>query len=230
MFKKEFVEKVGTVLQDPPHRAVKSEMSLLFGLFRKTNSLTVTLSKDIIKDYATYIVKNFEGFEESEKSQVFYKTLYQTEYDESAYRYKRAVVQDDTLYSLTDQKESIQAAMDRAKNEETFSDMLVRFQRDCGLSGPKLYHAAGIDYKHFSKIISDRHYKPSKATALALAIALKLGIDETVEFLGKAGLALNPSDMFDMTVKYFIQSGCYDRTTIDMLMDSFGLQLLPQNW
>lgn len=36
--------------------------------------------------------------------------------------------------------------------------------------------------------------------------------------------------MFDMTMKYFISNHVYERVTIDMLMESMNLPLLPQNW
>ena len=38
-------------------------------------------------------------------------------------------------------------------------------------------------------------YTPSKRTALALAIALELSLDETKDLLERAGLALSPSLM-----------------------------------
>lgn len=36
--------------------------------------------------------------------------------------------------------------------------------------------------------------------------------------------------MFDMTMKYFIKNHVYERITIDMLMESMDIPLLPQNW
>jgi len=214
MQKTEFVEITGNVLKNPPQRTVRTEVSFFFGLFRKSEHKSITLPKDIIRDYATYIVRNFKGFSEPEDI----KILYQTEPEDFA------------LYSLTSREEDLEDVIEKAKNEETFSDMLIRLQRERNLKAPDLYHAAGIDYKHFSKIISDRSYKTSKATVFAFAIALHLDLNKTEELLKKAGHAINPSDMFDMTIKYFIQTRCYDRTKIDMLMETFELPLLPQNW
>ena len=43
--------------------------------------------------------------------------------------------------------------------QETFSDAVIRLARERNLSGPQVYRKAGIDAKHYSKIISDRNYQ-----------------------------------------------------------------------
>lgn len=108
--------------------------------------------------------------------------------------------------------------------------MLIRLQNNRNMKPSLLYHKAGIDAKHYSKIISDRNHKPKKETVFALAIALELSLSETTAFLERAGYAFNPSSMFDMTMKYFIKNHVYERITIDMLMESMDIPLLPQNW
>ena len=48
-----------------------------------------------------------------------------------------------------------------------------------------------VDRKHFSKIRNNPAYQPSKSTALAFAVALELNLDETKDFIGRAGYAIS---------------------------------------
>lgn len=78
----------------------------------------------------------------------------------------------------------------------------------------------------FSKIRSNPACHPRKQTVLALAIALKLSIDDTVDLLARAEYALSPSNKGDLIVKYFIERGIYDIMTINYALDEYGQPLL----
>ena len=131
-----------------------------------------------------------------------------------------AALASDMAAAKASQKRSLD---DVVKNvSETWSVSLLRLIDEKGYTDVEVYKRANVDRKLFSKIRTNKDYKPRKNTAVAFALALKLNVDETKDFIGRAGYAFSPSDKFDLIVQYFIDNEVYDMMTINLALFEHG--------
>ena len=107
-----------------------------------------------------------------------------------------------------------------------FTERLIQLLNESGLKNSTVYKKAQISKQHFSKILSNPGYQPTKSTAIALALALELDLEGTQDLIGRAGYTLTNSSKFDLIIRYCIEHKQYNIVEIDMILYQFDQNLL----
>ncbi|MBR5731850.1 MAG: macro domain-containing protein [Lachnospiraceae bacterium] len=106
--------------------------------------------------------------------------------------------------------------------DKTFMELVFSFADERGMTDVEVQKRANLDRKAFSKLKCGTTKNPSKSTALALAVALKLNLDDTKDLLSRAGYALSPCSRQDVIVRYFIEKEAYDIYEINVALFEHG--------
>ena len=109
---------------------------------------------------------------------------------------------------------------------KTFVDALIKHINKKGMRDSEVYKAAQIDRRLFSKIMSDRQYKPAKDTAIALAIALQLSLDEANDLLSRAGYTFSHSNKKDIIIEYFFRERIYKLDDINQVLFNLDQKII----
>jgi len=107
-----------------------------------------------------------------------------------------------------------------------FTETLLRMIDNTGKKDSEIYKKANISKQHFSKIRNNLNYKPTKPTAIALALALELSLEDTKDLIGRAGYALTNSSKFDLIIRYFIEHRYFNIVEINCVLFEHDQSLL----
>lgn len=201
----------------PRDKALSAAISAI-GEFLLKNDMTVYL---VVYDSASFML--------SEKLFSSIKQYIDDNYiEDRASNFTRDRIREDLARDSANASRRRERSLDDVvKNlDETFSQMLLRLIDEKGMKDSETYKKANIDRKLFSKIRNDIYYKPSKQTAVAFAVALKLNLDESRDLLARAGFALSRSCHFDIIIQYFIEHNNYDIFEINEALFAFKQNLI----
>lgn len=210
------------------------------GSNRFPNDIALKTALNAIQSYLmdhemdiTLVVFDRQSFELSE--QVFERVASYIEdhqvaaAEEREYQYRRRREEKYMKNSGLSSSPMLSPAMGGAwapKKEQTFQVRLLHLIDASGRTDPDVYKAANIDRKLFAKIRKNENYKPSKKTVIALALALHLSLDDTVDLLSRAGFALSPSVVFDLVIRYCLENDIYNIFEVNALLFKFDQETL----
>ena len=218
----------------PKDKALKTAMSII-GEFLLSNDMTVylvvydkasvILSEKLFLSIKQYIDDRYIEEHPGDRNNRLELRSLKEEYPMAAYPMEASLLS--SMESAVPARKRKRSLEDMIKQmDETFSQRLLRLIDEKGMTDSETYKKANIDRKLFSKIRNDINYKPSKPTAIAFAIALRLNLDETQDLLHKAGYALSHSSKFDIIIQYFINEGNYNIFEINEALFAFDQNLL----
>ena len=113
-----------------------------------------------------------------------------------------------------------------AQLDASFTETLLKLIDESGKKDSEIYKKAGLSKQHFSKIRSNLDYKPTKPTAISLALALELDVEQTNDLIGRAGYTLTKSSKFDLIIRFYIEQKEYNIVKINCALFDHDQSLL----
>ncbi len=107
--------------------------------------------------------------------------------------------------------------------EPSFAQAMIHYIDSHSMTDPDVYKRANITKQNYYKIKMEKSH-PKKPTVLALCVAMRLDLRNTVELLALAGYAFSPAVRADLIVRYFISTGVYDIMEINSVLFAEGCE------
>ena len=199
------------------HFLMDHEMAIYLVVFDETS---FRLSEKLFQNVASYIDQNYvdlhaQSFRPNERS--IPEPMEEPSID-AGYRYECcAPMPAPKSMSLRDQLSELDAG---------FTETLLKLIDVSGKKDSTIYKKAGLSKQHFSKIRNNPGYQPTKATAISLALALELDVEQTNDLIGRAGYTLTKSSKFDLIIRYFIERREFNIVTINCALFEYDQSLL----
>ena len=112
------------------------------------------------------------------------------------------------------------------KKDAGFVESLLDLIKKSGHKNATIYKRANMSKQHFSKLINNPNVNPTKPTAIALALALELNLEQTNKLISRAGYTLTNSSIFDLIIQYYIERKKYNVVEINITLYEFDQSLL----
>ena len=189
---------------------LEQEMQIYLVVFDRTS---FRLSEQLFRDVDSYIDENYVHAVEEE--------IYAIE-RETRHRNQRRQQEDARISCMAMPCASETKALSLEdmlrQTDAGFTETLLKLIDERGKKDSEIYKKANISKQHFSKIRNNPNYKPTKPTAIALALALELDLEQTRDLIGRAGYALTNSSKFDLIIRYFIEQKNYNVVEINIAL------------
>jgi len=112
------------------------------------------------------------------------------------------------------------------KSTKKFVPLLKNYLDDKGYTNEEFAYFANIAPSALEKILSGDIEEISKETILAMAIALRLSIDEANELLNTKGYVIDPSIVSDLVVCYYLKHGGATVIDVNNMLFMYGFKAL----
>ena len=182
------------------------------------------LSEKLFQNVASYIDENYVDeseldFCELEEEERRMRPLWAVEACESI------TINESVLHAPAEAKATtLEDILDQT--DAGFTETLLKLIDETGKKDSEIYKKANVSKQHFSKIRNNPHYQPTKATAIAFALALELDVAQTNDLIGRAGYTLTRSSRFDLIVQYYIEKKNFNIVEINVTLYEFDQTLL----
>ena len=190
---------------------LEQEMQIYLVVFDRTS---FRLSEQLFRDVDSYIDENYVHAVEEEIYAVERKSRHRNQ------RCRRDMDTRISCKSMPCAREAKALSLEDMLRQADagFTETLLKLIDERGKKDSEVYKKANISKQHFSKIRNNRNYKPTKPTAIALALALELDLEQTRDLIGRAGYALTNSSKFDLIIRYFIEQKNYNVVEINIAL------------